>query len=369
LFAASYRITGAWLDIARVDGLYLAGFLLFTACVLRQPRTYPAMAVAGLLAALSFLTKQTALLLCGPSMLYLLWREPQKGLLLLATGVSTAGLISLWFSQASGGWYGYYVFGLLGRQTEWLPKVFRSFWTADWFYHLPAATCLAGFFFWDRLRQRDLEPAAPWLWILLGALAGSFLTRVKLGGYDNVLLPLYAMIAILFGLGLHAGLVSAARLPGRRRGLVEITLYAACLLQLATMVYNPWAQIPSSAERAGWDSLIRRIAATPGEVYLPYHGYLATLAGKQTYAHHSAVWDVQRGQQHDPAAIALRAEFSQATREQYFSLILLDTELHYLGDLRATYDRTDEVLFPEPISAPVTGWKSVPRLIFIPRQR
>ena len=59
-----------------------------------------------------------------------------------------------------------------------------------------------------------------WLSILTGALAGSFITRVKIGGYDNVLLPAYAVLSILFGLGLGGLLQLIKQLPDDYQGQV-----------------------------------------------------------------------------------------------------------------------------------------------------
>ena len=61
LFAACYRISGAWLDIAREDTLCIA--LLFCSLVVaRDARTGRRGVAAGVLMSLSFLTKQVALL-------------------------------------------------------------------------------------------------------------------------------------------------------------------------------------------------------------------------------------------------------------------------------------------------------------------
>ena len=61
LFAACYRISGAWLDIAREDTLCIA--LLFCGLVVaRDARTGRRGVAAGALVSLSFLTKQVALL-------------------------------------------------------------------------------------------------------------------------------------------------------------------------------------------------------------------------------------------------------------------------------------------------------------------
>jgi hypothetical protein len=69
-FAATFRLAGAWLDIARVDALFLALWLLFIYFIRDQKSLFRA-ALAGALVALAFLTKQLALVLCLPVIAYL----------------------------------------------------------------------------------------------------------------------------------------------------------------------------------------------------------------------------------------------------------------------------------------------------------
>jgi 4-amino-4-deoxy-L-arabinose transferase-like glycosyltransferase len=64
LFFGMFHVTGAWLDLARVDSLFLA-FLLLAFYFARATRPSSA-AFAGIFAALAFLTKQTALIACLP---------------------------------------------------------------------------------------------------------------------------------------------------------------------------------------------------------------------------------------------------------------------------------------------------------------
>src|SRR5262245_46446284 len=61
LFAATFRIGGAWFDVARVDSLCLA-LLLIGFYVVRFQSGYTPLAAAGLLWSLAILTKQTALI-------------------------------------------------------------------------------------------------------------------------------------------------------------------------------------------------------------------------------------------------------------------------------------------------------------------
>ncbi len=76
LFAGTYRVSGAWFDAARVDSLFLALLLAAVLAGLRA-RTWRGGLVTGGLLALAFLTKQNALVVAVPMLMYLgLRRRP-----------------------------------------------------------------------------------------------------------------------------------------------------------------------------------------------------------------------------------------------------------------------------------------------------
>jgi hypothetical protein len=70
LFAATYRLSGTWFEIARVDALFLFLFLA-AAWLLLGRDSAPAAVAAGALLGLSYLTKQTALVPAAPLVLWL----------------------------------------------------------------------------------------------------------------------------------------------------------------------------------------------------------------------------------------------------------------------------------------------------------
>ena len=64
-FAATFHMSGAWFDIARVDSLFLL-LLLVSIYVFRGHTSDKTLCFAGILIGLSFLTKQTALVIALP---------------------------------------------------------------------------------------------------------------------------------------------------------------------------------------------------------------------------------------------------------------------------------------------------------------
>ena len=77
-FAACYELGGAWLDLARVDSLFLF-FLLLAVHVQRAATTRSSFLLAGLLLSLAVLTKQTAIVIALPILAHaLLFHAPSR---------------------------------------------------------------------------------------------------------------------------------------------------------------------------------------------------------------------------------------------------------------------------------------------------
>ena len=78
LYAATFRLSGAWLDLGRVDSLFLLLFLL-AVLVARRARSWRGGIAVGALVFLAFFTKQTALVAALPLLGWLLLRRPRVG--------------------------------------------------------------------------------------------------------------------------------------------------------------------------------------------------------------------------------------------------------------------------------------------------
>lgn len=365
LFAASYRVTGAWLDIGRVDSLFLAILLVMVYLLVKSRNSITATLLPGMLAAAAFLTKQTALIVLVPIVAYLFWHNWRGGLLFIVVGASIVGITTLLMDNATSGWYSYYVFDLLSQQAQWLPLEFISYWKDDLLVHLPFAVLAVLFFLATRVKQSP-HSFFMWLSIFTGALACSFFSRVKIGGYDNVLLPIYAIVSIVFGMGVFEIPRYFKQIDGEDRKGLANWIQIACLLQLAILFYNPFAQIPSKADLEAGNELVEMISNLEGEVYLPDHGYLLTLAGRKTYAHHSAIWDVLRTNRTTPGKVLLEEELEQAISQQVFDIIILDVGGNYCcREIAEFYIKTGELFQDETTFIPVTGDKRRPLYLYL----
>ncbi len=366
LFAATYIVGGAWLDLARVDTLYLACVL---AGVWLLDRAQPRDLWAGAIFGVAFLAKQTALMVVAPICLarLLAARGPTRLYCGLAT-LAVVGLSTALLDHTSGGWFKYYVFEL-PHAHEIDPQFKLGFWRNDLFSNVPFAI---GATLYALTRRRD-SPALLLRWAAaIGFLGAAWASRLHTGGWDNVLLPALLFLAWMTGeaVGGVAGSVQASlaydATPGsiaRQRGFFGVLL---CLLQLGFLWYPPQQQIPSAEDRSAGDALVQRLAALPGPVFAPFHTHLGRLAGKPSQGHDMAFSDVLRGADQKTAE-ALKRSILAAFKEQRYAAIVVDRDW-WKADLDRTYKR-----LPGPaVKAPAafwmrTGWRIRPTDIYVPR--
>ncbi|UCC67086.1 MAG: glycosyltransferase family 39 protein [Armatimonadota bacterium] len=365
LFAATYPLSDGWFDIARVDSLFLL-LLLLAIYMLGPGRTPRSWIAGGVLIWLSFLTKQTALLSSLPIMLSCFLQDRRRSLLLIAAaGVPIWG--SNWLlDRIHDGWYGYYVFELPAGPPI-VTELLAEFWTKDLLPPLWAACLLSAFYLWHELARGNRAAGGLYLAVAAGLLGGAWVGRLHAGGHENVLLPAYAAIAILFGLAAGTALKLIRAAAPDRRALLEIGLYALCLLQFALLVYHPSRLVPTRDDLEAGREFIATIAAVEGEVFIPDHGYLPALAGKRTHAHGMAVFDVARGDA-GPIWQQLSLQIGQAVQQRRFAAIVMDTG-RPTGDVEPYYLRQQKMFAREDVFWPVTGLKKRPEFIYVPKPR
>jgi 4-amino-4-deoxy-L-arabinose transferase-like glycosyltransferase len=381
-FAGTFVLGGAWFDLARIDMLMLA--LTLAGIYAAKSETWHGALVSGVLLALAALTKQTALAIAVPLAVYYLLVD--RRLFLIFAGI-TGGLMAastLALDAMSDGWYSYYAF-VLPRQHPWVMDMLIDFWLVDL---LPVVIAgglgvvyllLGGYrtlqtgssgielrrFAYGRQEVQDFL----FYGLLAGGMVGSaWLSRLHEGGYINVLIPAFAMIAVLFGLGVHR---LAAQQPAGRRMLI----YGLCIVQFAVLIYSPADHIPTRADRAAGEHLVEAVAEIDGEVWMVHRGYIASLAGKESiYAHRMGIEDVMRGDEGEIRDM-LAADIQQAIAEQRFDAIIFDGSRddfilvdYYFENLQEHYIGLGEI-FPAEFDGtfwPLTGLQVRPYYVFVP---
>jgi Dolichyl-phosphate-mannose-protein mannosyltransferase len=323
LFAATFRLGGAWFDLARVDSLFL--FLtLAGAVLLSASRSVSKGAAAGLLLALAFLTKQTALLIAlSFGLLILLPGRRKAGAAFFLVLAGAVGGSTVLMNALSSGWYRFYTFQLFG-QHDLVRSQLLEYWVADILRPMGIAFALTLLHLYVLAVARKWDDFGFHVLFLAGMLGGSWTSRLHWGGDANVLVPAYAALAIGFGMG--AGELLRPRQGGEaseRPFLPRVPFYALCLIQFASLIYNPFNQIPSHSDREAGERLVRRLAAIRGEVLVPAHGYLGEMAGKKGSAQTMAFADALGGPRAEVSA-RLESEMRSALGTGRYQAILLD---------------------------------------------
>jgi len=155
----------------------------------------------------------------------------------------------------------------------------------------------------------------------------------------------------------------------KRPGLVLGACYVLLMVQFGALYYNPPAQIPTSDDAQAGNRLVASIATTPGEVLVPFHGYLALMAGKEPSAHQVMLWLIggNFGKPDQPTWANLQSEIDRALQEQKYQRILLDRPDNVWRSVPLYYNGS-AITYPHPDDFfPVTGGKGRPNLDYDPK--
>jgi len=367
MFAATYRIGGAWLDIARVDSLFL---LLFLGAVylVRFHASTRSWAAAGALLALSALTKQTALMLALPLILYTAIVDWRRAATFLVAFCGVFGLVTLGLNLWQEGWYLSYTVGLPAHvnAAAGVPIVSRAslrVWRRDFLAAMPLAAVLGGASLVVRTRYFT-RVTLFYVVLAIGLVGSAWISRLHQGAYDNVLIPAYLSFAVLLALAVND--IPELATGDGHLGL-RMFMGVVCLIQFVGLAYDPRVQIPTRRNTELYQRLMQVMRKVDGEVYLADHGFFPILAGKTSHAQTRAVFDIElsvdRGIE-GPLSKELRTAFEQ----RRFSLIILDDTLSpsLQQEIERSYRRADPSLeFEGPHT--LTGHKTHPRLMYVPR--
>ena len=326
--AAAFAPTGAWYDLARVDALFLG--LTAAAVVIgwwkRNERAGPV--ASAVLMTAAFFAKQTALPFAAALGLALLLVRRRAAALYASTLVLLGGFLLAWAHLASGGWFWTYTFGLHRR---------HPFALADAVLLTPARLMLLLGPGLVLLAAALVRVRTPRLLYASGmALTGSLASALGAGtewSYYNALIPGVYFVALAVG-------TAAAVLETRRPVLAPLLLAAAIATApggLAALVmralprtasglalplgYDLRPYLPAADDRTRGDALLARLAAVPGDVFVPDHSFYPHLAGKTTRVHAMNLADLVG------AGMRVPRDLVEEVRQKQFSVVVVDVEM------------------------------------------
>lgn len=364
LFAACYPLVNTYYDLARVDPLAVL-FFLGGVALIRFGRSPLAAALAGVLMALSFMTKQTMLLPIMPLFAHQLWQRRTNGLISsIAFGLAAATIL-LVVDQLTGGWFIYYIFKVPAHHNL-LHEMVIAFWFFDM---LPVAVALALGIYCLLVTVKLGNFQLFYGVLLVFTLGSAWAGRINYGGAHNVLIPAYAVIAIVFGLAL-------AYLPTLVKEKIHLQpslILMAGVIQIAALLYNPMVFIPNDRDLAAGEALIEEISQLDGTLLIPAHPYLLTMADKPSHAHTGALGDITGGYgapQVNPQGERLLEEIREAIRQQEYDAILMDSarfDAGYFDVIEEYYMPADPVFDDEQVFFMRVGFLTRPDMWYVPR--
>jgi hypothetical protein len=273
---------------------------------------------------------------------------------------ASAWLLDVW----TGGWYRYYTFDL-PREHRLVPWLWVDFWTVDVMGPF-ACACVGALFVLFGPAELDRRARGSWGAALLGVLLASWSARLHDGGWVNVLMPAFAVLAGLMAIALHRGFTLAARLgDGEQRARLQVFVLLVGVVQLAMNLYNPRNVVPKEADRVAGERVVALLRGAQGDVFVPTDSYLAAMAGKRAQAHQMAIDDILRAP--GPRATELRNQIQTAFSQRRWSMVITDNDF-FATEVLANYERS-VLSVPEPDALyPVTGVRVRPGWAFKPKQ-
>jgi hypothetical protein len=316
LYIAAYHATGYYFDIARNDAFFTLVILLVVYAASMRGNIAVIGSALGMV--LAFYAKQQAIVFAVPLIVWFFLRGKREGtisaLLLLVTFV-----ISIIISNAvTNEWFSYYIFDIPAAKRADFSMLHAMRIVPEYLLGVFAVTSILTLsVLVRRSRQRTFWQSTLGLVTLFwfGSIVAGAMSLGNEGGYKNVMMPFAAFSAALLPITIHE-LRDSVRVVGYG--------YVALLLQFGALMFDPTGEkmlFAGNRQRAGAVEIVDRIRELPGDVYIPYHGYLGTQAGKQTHAHILATMDVMRMK--DSTASRLSRDFDSAYAHR-FSAVIFD---------------------------------------------
>ncbi|MDQ6675205.1 MAG: glycosyltransferase family 39 protein [Chloroflexota bacterium] len=326
VFAGSTHISLTSLDLGRVDALgvaWMLGALYAARTADLRPRVAARVSgLAGLLAGLAVITKQTNVVFAAALLAYAAVQPRQRLLPFGLALAATIGLPLLALYAQVGDWLRFYLIELPSLRMLEEPHL-DTFWTANIFPAFTLPLAIGPIYLIGRLARGELRSAG------FFALASATLLCLAWGGWvargaaPNVLEPAYAILSVLFGLGIWEATTLLAERT-RQHAVLRNYFLAMCLGQFVILGYNPRATVPLRSD--GWASerLVATIATLPGTVLAPDYGEWARAAGKGDQPATGALLELTGAFASSPTATGnqWRAELGSALQARKYDYVL-----------------------------------------------
>lgn len=319
LFFMAYGKVGYCFEVARVDSLYTALLVLGSSLIIYSKNSGMVVTSAVILS-LSYFTKQSAIIFV-PCLAFLLFFRNKKNAVIFTVTISlfVLGGIAL-LNLFTDNWYSYYTLGLPAMKRTTFRWDFGVLEFVEyvvlrcWLITAGAFIIAIGSRFRYNRKQFLVSHDAMFFSLFATALLTAFLGLGNEGGGKNVLLPVAAFAAIILPL-----IVSHDIGSSRTNKRAEIWM-GVITLQFFALVYSPYnhpRNIPAKSDEIRQELFLDSLRMIPGDVWVPYHGFMPRSVGKETFAELRAFRDVvlmndrvAHGLKHDLDSVLLGHKFA-----------------------------------------------------------
>jgi hypothetical protein len=338
LFLAFYHATGFFYDIVRMDALatMLAISSIYSALYIRRGEVF-----AAILIVLAYLTKQQMIAFWPALVVGLLIIDRHRAIIFVAISLALVTAAHILLNWTSNGWYAFYTSTIPGIKAKklfsWSDAI--QFFPRDFFGAFGIASIAILTMFALRTK-RFLQQTRRMIAIglcYLAAIGSGALSMGNSGGYVNVLIPLAVLSSVLLPIAARHLSEDFLRRPQLAAWLL--------LLQFASLAYNPLREtmlIPGDGDRQAGDQLIASIGAIPGDIWIPFHGYLSHIAGKGSHIHFMAMNDALIPG--DSTSKRFQRQIDSSFEHSAFAAIVLDDDSVYKWRAIPHYQRVDTLL-------------------------
>jgi hypothetical protein len=381
LLFAGYGFAAGTYDLIQPNSQMLM-FAVLGLVILRETRGAVGAAVAGLVMAASFFSKQHGLLF---GLMVLPWAFFHDRRRLLPYGIALAigvlggfALMTAWFSS----WFGFYVYDVPRHWSHLSPVRVLNFVGHDLFgiWGVSSVPALLSLGAAARVNARGDDEASRsllWWYAWGGGIAAGLLATLDPYAYRHTMMPVVVALALLAPIALQRVLraVMGPQAPGQTVAALASTLL---LLQYAPLAYSTHSYLPLPHAAETRTAFYERLRQVPGRVLIPYHGFYSTEATGHSSAHLLAIDDIARA--HGNALLKRDPDYFEKIFAPLRSgpnrpWLLLDRPLEVTGDesrrwwqeLVPGYQLVDSL--PSSIAIglrPVAGLRDVPVLLYAP---
>jgi len=349
VYLACFALADGFYDLARVDSLYIL-IVMIAFSVIREAKIKTEYFLFGVLVVIGFFIKQSFIIVFLPLQMYLIYRHWKLSWITIAVEMIGISVPLFLINSNFDGWFFYYLFEL-PREHGYSFISAVNFWIGDTIRPLGILFAFGLIFLLSRLDSDQIfnkSKAAVggkskistedslngwWVYVLFfsGAAGAAWITRSSNGGGANNCMPIYAVVAISFGLG--AGYVLKTKRVAETPWFYSFIMLVISI-QFIGLIYNPFNFLPTKDEIRLNVEMNSRIKDADLPVLIPYRSHLSWELDQIPQIHIVNIFELTgyfKGEV-QPTGVRLVNQIRMNICRQAYGLIVLDQSVPWFDE-------------------------------------